>query len=217
MRATATYEKKKAWGVLLRLFHWAYAITIVILVISGYYIYEPWLNSHELGASFPMASTRYIHFVAGYAFIGAIVVRIYLFFFGNKQERFLDSAPVTPRNIKNLFGTIVYYLYLTDYHEERLGHNALFMLFYIITLFLALVQVLTGLYLLFPENLAVQHMGISLFGTQQEARLVHYFLMWYFIIFTMTHIYITIWNDIERPEGLISSIFNGSKFKPKKA
>ena len=212
-----TYEIQKAWGVLLRLFHWIYAITIIILLITGYYIYNPLLGPHEGGAPFTMASTRYIHFVAGYAFIGGIVVRIYLFFFGNKQERFLDSAPVTPRNIKNLFGTIIYYLYLTDRHEERLGHNALFMLFYIITLFLALVQALTGIYMLFPENLTLQSIGIGLFGTQQQARLIHHLILWYFIIFTMTHIYITIWNDIEKPEGLISSIFNGDKFKPKKA
>ncbi|MDA8161668.1 MAG: Ni/Fe-hydrogenase, b-type cytochrome subunit [Desulfobacteraceae bacterium] len=211
------YEIKKAWGVLLRLFHWVYAITIIVLLVTGYYIYRPWFGLYQGGASFSMALSRYIHFVAGYAFMGAIVVRIYLFFFGNRQERFLDSVPVTPRNIKNLFGTVIYYLYITDRHEERLGHNALFMLFYIITLFLALVQTLTGLYMLFPENLSLQSMGLSLFGTQQEARLIHHFIMWYFIIFTMTHVYITIWNDIEMPEGLISSIFNGKKFKTKKA
>ncbi|MGQ9812857.1 MAG: hypothetical protein ACUVQ2_05605 [Dissulfurimicrobium sp.] len=59
MRAvTAVYEKKEGLGVLLRLFHWIYVFTIVILVISGYYIYEPWLSLHELGVSYPMAATR---------------------------------------------------------------------------------------------------------------------------------------------------------------
>ncbi|MGQ9745261.1 MAG: hypothetical protein ACUVQV_04570 [Dissulfurimicrobium sp.] len=60
MRAvTAVYEKKRRLGAcFLRLFHWIYVFTIVILVISGYYIYEPWLSLHELGVSYPMAATR---------------------------------------------------------------------------------------------------------------------------------------------------------------
>jgi Ni/Fe-hydrogenase 1 B-type cytochrome subunit len=218
MRAVTTvYEKQRAWGVLLRLFHWAFALSIVTLVISGSYVHEPWVDSYIEGrASFPMAFARYVHFVAGFVLISALITRFYLWFFGNRQERILDSLPVTPRNIKNLFKTIIYYLYLTDRNDERLGHNALSMLFYVILFFLGVAQALSGLYLLFPENTTFSSMGLQFFGPQQKARLIHYLTMWAFMLFALVHIYIVIWNDIWAPEGLISSIFNGDKFKPKK-
>ncbi|MGQ9499121.1 MAG: hypothetical protein ACUVQ6_01900 [Dissulfurimicrobium sp.] len=51
-------KKRRLGACFLRLFHWIYVFTIVILVISAYYIYEPWLSLHELGVSYPMAATR---------------------------------------------------------------------------------------------------------------------------------------------------------------
>jgi len=55
---------------------------------------------------------------------------------------------------------------------------------------------------------------VILFGTQQHARYIHHLLMWYFIIFAFVHIYLVIWNDLKNPDGLISSIFTGNKFRP---
>ncbi len=212
------YEKHLAWGVLFRLFHWAFALSIVVLVTTGLYIGGPWTNTTLEGSrSFPMADMRYIHFIAGFVFTGAVLTRLYLWIAGNKQERIMDFIPVTPRNIKNLFNTVAYYLYLTDRHEHRIGHNALAGLFYLLTIVLALFQLLTGFYMLYPESSLWQFWGFNLFGTQQEARFLHHLIMWYFIIFACIHLYIVIWNDIRSPEGVISSIFNGRKFKPKNA
>ncbi len=212
-----TYESEKVWSVLLRLFHWAFALSTVALVVSGFYIHEPWVNSMLEGSrSFPMAFARYVHFIAGFVFTGAMIVRIYLWFFGNKYEKILDFAPVTPRNIRNFFSTIGYYLYIYRPKEHRMGHNAFAGFSYIITMFIAVGQFLSGFYLLYPESQMWQSLGLKLFGTQQEARMIHHVIMWYFMWFVLVHLYIFIWNDIRSPEGLISSIFNGTKFKPKK-
>ncbi len=211
------YEKRKVWGVLLRLFHWAFVLSIVALTVTGIYVHNPWTNTVLEGTGrFPLATMRYIHFVAGFVLTGAILTRIYLLVFGNRHEKFLDFIPVTPRNIKNFFATLAYYLYLSDKYRPRSGHNALAGSIYLVTFFLALGQILTGFYLLYPENLTLQGIGLKLFGTQQQARFIHHLLMWYFILYAFTHIYILIWNDIKRPQGLISSIFNGTKFKPGK-
>ena len=49
------YEKKKVWSILLRLYHWAFALSIVTLCITGFYIHGPWTNSLTEGsASFIM-------------------------------------------------------------------------------------------------------------------------------------------------------------------
>ncbi len=211
------YERRYAWSVLLRLYHWAFALSIVVLVATGLYIAHPWTTTYLEGSAggFPMANIRYVHFVAGFIFTSAVMVRLFLLIFGNRQERFWNFTPITIKNIKNLFSTMFFYMYLTDKHEHRLGHNVLAGCFYIITLFLAIFQIISGFYLLYPQSTFWQKWGFAIFGTQQEARFCHHMFMWYFILFALIHIYIVVWNDIKSPEGLISSIFNGHKFLPK--
>ncbi|MBU1455638.1 MAG: Ni/Fe-hydrogenase, b-type cytochrome subunit, partial [Proteobacteria bacterium] len=60
-----------------------------------------------------------------------------------------------------------------------------------------------------------QGWGGVIFGSQQQGRFLHHLLMWYFILFAFAHVYMVIWNDLKSPEGLISSIFTGNKFKHK--
>lgn len=206
------YREKMVWSPLLRLYHWIFAISIVVLVVTGLYIHEPWTNStlEDVGR-FPMALFREIHFWAGFALMAAFFARCYLLIFGNENERFLSFAPVTGPNIRNFFSTLLYYCYIGK-KEHREGHNALAGMFYLLTLFFALGQILSGLYLMYPENLTIQGLGLAFFGTQQQARFIHYLLMWYFILFAFAHIYIVIWNDVMGPEGMISSIFNGRKY-----
>jgi len=209
------YEQHYAWSILLRLFHWSFALSIVALTVTGFYIHFPWTNTYiEGNSSFPVGTMRYIHFVAGFVFTGAILARIYLLFFGNKQERFWDFLPVTPGNIRNMIHTAKLYLYFTDDHTPRVGHNVLAGIMYIITFLLALLQVAGGFYMLYPESMVWQKWGLLLLGPIQQARHFHYLIMWYFIIFAAAHVYIVVWNDIKTKEGLISSIFNGTKYTP---
>jgi len=213
-----TYEKQKCWSILLRLYHWAFALSIIFLVVTGFYINSPWTNTMiEGSASFPMAWMRYIHFVAGYVFTAAVLARIFLYIFGNAQERITDALPVTGRNIRNMIKTLLLYSYVSDEHDERLGHNVLAGTTYLITIIVAIFQLISGFYMLFPEAAFWQGWGVSIFGSQQEARFIHHMLMWWFILFVVVHLYFAVWNDIKGPEGLISSIFTGVKFKHKKA
>ena len=209
------YTRHPAWSILLRLFHWTFALSIVVLLTTGFYIHFPWTNTMIEGSStFPVATMRYIHFIAGFVFTGALLARLYLLIFGNRQERLLDFLPITPRNIKNLIGAMKYYLYLSEHSNFRLGHNALAGLAYFVTFIVAGLQIVSGFYMLYPESTAWQTWGLKLFGTQQQGRFLHLLFMWYIIIFAVTHIYIVIWNDVRFKEGLISSIFNGSTYKP---
>ncbi len=211
------YEKKKCWSILLRLYHWAFALSIIFLVVTGFYINTPWTNTMiEGSAAWPMAWMRYIHFVAGYVFTAAILTRIFLFIFGNAQERITDVLPITGRNINNLFKTLLQYSYISDEHDDRLGHNVLAGLTYVITILAAVFQLVSGFYMLFPEVATWQGWGVNIFGNQQQARFIHHLLMWWFMIFAFIHVYLVIWNDVKGPEGLVSSIFTGDKFKHKK-
>ena len=129
----------------------------------------------------------------------------------------MDILPVTSRNIKSLSTTLGYYSYVSDQHDSRLGHNVLAGIIYIVTLIAALFQLVGGFYMLYPEAGFWQVFGNTLFNSQQEGRFIHHLLMWYFIIFAFTHVYMVVWNDLKSPEGLVSSIFTGKKFKRKDA
>lgn len=210
------YEMKNVWGILLRLFHWSLALSIVTLVVTGLYINNPWTNTTLEGSvAFPMATMRYIHFLAGYLFTAAVLVRLFLYIFGNRQERIWDILPVTSRNLKSLGKTFVYYCYLSDKHDERLGHNVLAGMIYIVTIVAAIFQMISGFYMLYPEAGFWQNLGGNIFATQQQGRFLHHLLMWYFVVFVFTHVYMVIWNDLKSPEGLVSSMFTGKKFKHK--
>jgi len=210
----ATYERYHCWSVLLRLFHWMFALSIVFLVVTGFYINNPWTNTMiEGSAAFPMATMRYIHYIAAYAMTSAVLIRLFLYIFGNAQERVWDILPITRRNLHNLKKTLLLYSYISDKHDERLGHNILAGLYYLATFIAALVMVLSGFYMLYPESAFWARWGVVFFGGQQSARFLHHVLMWWFIIFAVLHIYFSIWNDCKEPEGLISSIFTGAKFK----
>ncbi len=209
------YEKHFVWSILLRLYHWSLASSIVALIITGFYINMPWSQTTLEGSGLmPVLAMRNIHGLAGYLFTAAILVRIFLLFFGNRQERIWDFLPITPRNIQNLGDTLGSYSYLREgYEEEKLGHNVLAGLTYTLTIIVALFQMASGFYLRLPESAFWQNWGVSLFASQQNARYIHHLLMWYFIIFALIHLYLVIWNDLKHSDGLISSIFTGNKFK----
>jgi len=212
----ATYEKHHAWSILLRLFHWMFALSIVFLVVTGFYINSPWTNTMiEGSASFPMANMRFIHYIAAYTFSAAVAIRLFLYIFGNAQERVWDILPFTGRNLNNLKMTLLNYSYISDEHDSRLGHNILAGTSYLITFVIALTMILSGFFMLYPEASFWQGWGVKVFGSQQFARFIHHILMWWFMIFPVIHIYLCIWNDCKGPEGLISSIFTGVKFKHK--
>ena len=126
------YTEKMVWSPLLRLYHWIFAISIVVLVVTGLYVHEPWTNFilEDVGR-FPMALFREIHFWAGFALMAAFFARCYLLIFGNENERFLSFAPITGPNIRNFFSTLLYYCYIGK-KEHREGHNAFAGLFYLL-------------------------------------------------------------------------------------
>ncbi len=211
------YKRLKIWSLGLRIFHWSFALSIVVLCLTGYYIHNPFALGVWTGVktTFLMAKVRYVHFVAAYVFMAAVFFRLYLFFFGNRFERLADFLPLTPRNMERLRLTIRHYFYLTDGPIGHGGHNPLAGTVYTGIILLSLVMIMSGLFLLFPESHFWVSWGVALFGSQQMARLVHYFLFWLFLIFILVHVYLVIWNEIFGSEALISSIFSGYKFLPK--
>ncbi|MCI4454971.1 MAG: Ni/Fe-hydrogenase, b-type cytochrome subunit [Thermodesulfobacterium sp.] len=210
------YKRVFVWSGSLRLFHWVFALSTAVLILTGLYIHNPPVTTTwaEFRPSFLMAMLRYYHFVAAYFFIAAFILRVYLLFFGNKYERITDFLPINRQNALSFWRTLKFYLYLTDEHEWRVGHTVLAGVIYTLLFLATVFMILTGLYLLYPDVDIIKKLGGMLFGTPQTARFIHYFLHWAFTFFVLVHIYIAIWNDFHAPEAIISGAFSGTKFLP---
>ena len=74
------------WELPVRIFHWINAGAIVALMITGFYIGNPFFASilQEEASSFIMGWIRYIHFFAAFLFTLNLLVRLYWAFTGNK-------------------------------------------------------------------------------------------------------------------------------------
>ncbi|MFO7761491.1 MAG: ATP-binding protein [Thermodesulfobacteriota bacterium] len=206
-------EKRYAWSVLLRVYHWTLVVSIGFLAVTGFYIHVPWTNTTLMReSSFTMANMRYVHFLAAQFFACALLIRFYLLLFGNRAERILNFAPLTVRNLKKILPGLKYYLYCRDNYEPLLGHGVVAGIFYCITFIFGIIVTLSGFYLLYPESHFYQFMGIMVFESQQYARFIHHISMWYFLFFAMVHLYFVVWNDMSYPEGTATSMIDGYQF-----
>ena len=61
----------------------------------------------------------------------------------------------------------------------------------------------------FPQLFALT---IPLMGGDLVAREIHHFLMWFFILFAIVHIYLVFYHDYIEQRGETSSIIGGWKF-----
>lgn len=207
------YEKKFAWSWLLRLYHWVMVASVAALTLTGLYIHHPVTSSLTGGGAFPMAHVRYLHFIFAFLFTAAVCARLYLALFGNRQENACSLLRRLPEHVVDGWRSLLGYLYIKDYEHHGPGHNGLAILTYCLTLLVAMTQMGSGFYLLWPESPFWQGFGLSVLGPQQTARLVHYLCMWYFMTFAAVHVYIVLWNEIRHPEGMLSSMLGGYKFK----
>lgn len=208
------------WHWPIRAMHWVAAASIVVLVVTGFYIGRPYFMTAESGGQSPfvMGWMRFLHFAAAAVLVATGVIRVYWLFAGNRFERWKALFPVRPRDWVNLFRMIKYYLMV---HPERaphyLGHHPLQQLSYTGVYALVVVQVVTGfaLYgLADPGGFFATTFGWvgPVMGGWQIVRFVHHVVTWAFIIFVPVHIYLALRADLLERTGVISSIVSGGRF-----
>jgi Ni/Fe-hydrogenase 1 B-type cytochrome subunit len=160
---------------------------------------------------------RYIHFIAGYVFAIAFLIRVYWAFVGNRYARELFVAPIWK---KQWWGDLVhelkYYGFLTRKSHKILGHNplaqsAMWFFNVVLTLFL----IFTG-FALYSEGLGIDSWADTLFGWvipllggSLAVKMWHLLAMWVMLVFVVIHIYMAIRADIMDRESSVSTIFGG--------
>ena len=202
----------------VRLWHWAHALSILVLAGSGYLIANPLPSiGGEASEHFLMGNLRFIHLVAAYVFTIGFLVRIYWAFVGNKYSRELFYLPLLNKNWwKQLWHEVKFYLFLTREMHKIPAHNPLAQsAMWFFNVIVVVFMILTG-FALHGEALGLGSWADTMFGWvlpmlggSQSVRMWHILGMWLLLVFAIIHTYMAIRADIIGRQSSISTIFGG--------
>ena len=213
----AEYE----FSIGLRFTHWLRAISIVILVGTGYYLSYVFQSPMQPSdpTNFMQAKYRMVHQIVGFVLIACVIFKIYLFLFDKLSRKELAS-------IKDLFNIriwieqIKFYMFLGKHPRLSGVYNPLQFMTYFLFYIVIISIILTGL-ILYTHN---YHEGLGgylynilkplevLFGGLAEVRTWHRILMWVILIFVPIHIYMAVFNAVKSKDGSLDAIVSGYKF-----
>ncbi|HSQ21976.1 MAG TPA: cytochrome b/b6 domain-containing protein [Coriobacteriia bacterium] len=172
--------------------HWINLICMVMLAFSGFYIHFPFFGGF-------MGVARGMHFVAMYVILINLTFRIIATFFvktavdlGSREvdtdiKNWLPQA----KNKHQFFETVKYYLFLRKEAVISAKYGSLQKIAYLATIPLTYFMAYTGFAIYGPTmNWGLFAGGVDMVGGPMTMRIIHYFMMWVFIVFTMIHAYL---------------------------
>jgi len=206
----------------IRIFHWLNALSIVVLIITGFIMANPPAiqQGHEASFGYWFGTVRFIHFAAAYIFTGGFVFRVYMLFAGNRYERLHNFVPTQPKFLSELIKVIkIDILLKKNKLHFVIGHNAMAGMSYFILFIFMLIMILTGfaMYANMTTSFFAQWFNwvTPLLGGDIMVRIVHHVSMWVFILFTLIHVYLVMFHDYVEGHGETSSMIGGWKFLEK--
>lgn len=172
--------------------HWINLISMVMLAFSGFYIHFPFFGGF-------MGVARGMHFVAMYVILINLIFRIIAAFFvktavdlGSRQvDTDIKNWLPQEKNKHQFFETVKYYLFLRKEGVISAKYGSLQKIAYLATIPLTFIQAYTGFAIYGPtQDWGLLSGGTALVGGPMNMRIIHYFIMWVFIVFTMIHAYL---------------------------
>jgi len=167
-----------------RVSHYINLINFLVLITTGWFIHSPY-------PGMPMNLIRNLHFIFMYSLLINGVVRFYYSFFG-KHKDYKDFF-LTKDDLKNMIPQVKYYLFLGEHPKNR-KYNPLQICAYVVMPIMAVCMAITGAILYLPQTLGVYSSNVLGLGT---IRLIHYFLMWGFIVIIAIHVYLVFTSALE--------------------
>ncbi|PSM51400.1 [Ni-Fe] hydrogenase, cytochrome b subunit [Campylobacter blaseri] len=224
MKINAERKAEYEFSIGYRATHWIRAITIAVLIVSGLYIAYVFqsANINDEPVLFLQAKWRFVHLVAGFIMIGAIIFKSYLFVFDKLSRRELVSI-LDFINPKIWIDQIKFYLFIGDHPQLKGVYNPLQFIAYIIFYAVAFLISITGLIL----YVHVYHNGLGgllyeplreievAMGGLANVRAIHHICMNIIIFFVCVHVYMAVFNAIKGKNGAIDAIISGYKFPAK--
>jgi Ni/Fe-hydrogenase 1 B-type cytochrome subunit len=218
--ANESFRRVYVWELPVRLYHWVNALCVVVLCVTGYLIGRPLAitYSSEAYQQYWFGTVRFVHFVAGFVFFFNFLVRIYWGFVGNRYAKWTNFIPSHRVQWQEMLEVTKVDVLQTSAHRIiTLGHNALAGVIYFLSFLAFLFQALTGFALYssmshswFPRMFA---WITPLMGGDFAVRQWHHIFMWFFILFTLIHVYLVFYHDYIEGRGTTSSMVGGWKFE----
>ncbi|GLS82814.1 Ni/Fe-hydrogenase, b-type cytochrome subunit [Paraferrimonas haliotis] len=214
MSNTSSYSRDYVFSTAIRVFHWLRALSIVMLVITGFYISWPFLVAYGGTDNLMQGWVRFAHLVFGFILVAITLARAYLFFFSKSDiERRSFKDLISPRMwIKVLKA----YAYISKKEQTGVYNPLQFVTYFMLTMVI-IVMCVTGLAL----HAHVYHEGMGgmlypfaewvvvAFGGLAPVREVHHFLTWVFVIFVVVHVYMAIFSGVRFRHNAVDSIVSG--------
>lgn len=216
-------ERVYVWQLPVRLYHWINALCVAALAVTGYLIGRPLAvqSAAEASYSYWFGQIRFIHFVAAFIFFFNFLFRIYWGFVGNKFAQWRNFIIHRKSQVQEAVNVLKIDILQTQSKPlESVGHNSLAGFTYFITFLVFLFQCITGfgMYAAMSDSW-LPHMFawiVPLMGGDFAVRQWHHVMMWFFIIFSIIHVYLVFYHDYVEGRGIISSMAGGWKFIEKK-
>jgi Ni/Fe-hydrogenase 1 B-type cytochrome subunit len=213
----------KEWSVAIRINHWAMAISIFLLIATGFYIAAPFTDGQgETVNKFLMGNIRFIHIIFGVFLVFLFLWRVYLAFFSRFHADWKDFFAWT--DFEATYKQIRFYLLMDkEAPPHKMLYGPLQSVAYAGLLAMVLVIVVTGLILMG----AGYHAGLTamaykmlkfmenLMGGLAMVRYIHHVFTWFFVLFIVVHMYMAFWYDAVLQHGTVSSMISGKVFKHK--
>lgn len=202
----------------VRVIHWVVFFCVILLVITGMYIANPYIivarNAHE---PFVMGTIRVVHFYSAVVFDIAVFARIALMFLGSRYARWDQFIPVTKRRWKNALESLKFYVFLRRRPPAAIGHDAFDGLIFTLRFLIDLLIIATGFALWskitsYHSPMTIFHVLIPFFGGLQGARHLHHLLMWLVIAFIVQHVIRVVVLSAIKHDGTIDSMFTGYRY-----
>ena len=208
-------ERIKEWSLGYILDHWIRVVAIAFLIFTGFYIHTPFIKGGPESAI--MAFMRFFHFVAAYALVLGLAVRVYMAFRSTFDADWRDFGIIA--NLKSLPDILGYYLFIKGSHREYRKYNPLQVFAYLFTALMILFMAFTGAALYHgnafgfipcPESFRWVN---GLLGGEPYTRIAHILAMWYFIVFLLIHVYMAIVITLVNKDRTLTSMITGYKLK----
>ncbi len=208
-------ELIREWSRTYILEHWTRVLAVTVLVVTGFYSHWPFMAGGP--DSFIMANMRFLHFLFAYVLILGLIIRAYLASFSRFDRDWRDF--LTLDNFRNLPDIIGYYLFMSKGHKDYRRYNPLQAFAYLAVGISIVIMALTGCALyhgrLFNLIACPDSFGWvnTAMGGEPNTRLLHLAITWFFIIFTLIHVYMSLMISMVNKDRSMTSIITGYKLK----
>lgn len=183
---------REAHPTLFVVTHWINLIAMIVLIITGFSIHFPFWPEF-------MGIARGAHILFGFILFLNCIFRVIAAFFvktsptGGTRKQVKDYKTWLPQkdNRHQALEWIKYYLFLKKDHPLGAKLGVPQKISYLLIPVLIIVMFWTGLCLWGPTmNLAPMWATTDLVGGLMSMRIIHYFMMYIFIVFMFIHIYL---------------------------